>query len=174
MNIHNQRMKKIIFIIIFIGISILLFPRNIISYNIDKYDAVIYYPEDYEILNSEHVVVFYNDEKGAAFSLFYSESKNTPVEQVRSLEESYNAVNLLDSTNIYLTPEEINVFNIDNGLRSYFKYAEDDIMINILMLVRKKDSVLFLIMTQFSGEVSKEERMIIDDCITTFRIKENE
>ena len=154
--------------------SILLFPRNIISYNIEKYDVIIYYPEDYKILNNEHVVVFYNEEKGAAFSLFYSVSESSPIEQVRLLEESYNTVNLLDSTNIYLTIDEMNLFNIDDGLRSYFKYTENDVIVNISMLVMKKDSVLFLIMTQFSGEVSKEERIIIDDCIATFRINENE
>lgn len=159
-------------IVLIIMILLLMFPawgRNIISFEFDEYNVFIYYPDDYKKILMTNGVIFHSELYNSAFSMLVSESKSGVEEHLQFFEEQYNAENLIDSSEIFLNNEELAGFNVDNGARSYFKYEEDNEIVNKSLLVMRKDSIVYMIIAQFSGEIPAEEIAIVNDCISTFK-----
>lgn len=155
-------------------ILIPLWGRNIISFEFEEYNVRIYYPEDYNKILLTNGVIFHSEQYNAAFSMLVAESDISVEQHTRIIEERYNAVNLIDSSEIYLNNDELNMFGIDNGIRSYFQYIEENHYVNKSLLTMKKDNIAYMIISEFEGELPEQEIDIINDCIGRFRVNYNE
>ncbi len=165
-------MKKYLFII-FLVLYVFISARNLISYTNTDYNVKIYYPEDYKKLLNKNGVVFYNEEKPVAFSLLFSESKYSAKEHLQRLEKQLGVSNLLDSTQIVFTDKEKKQFNVDKGYRSYIKLQDNINTISKTIIAMQKDNIVYLILVEFDGTVDEEEVDIINDCIASFKILNN-
>ena len=167
-------MKKTIFILITIIIALNICPRNLLSYDNNEFDVRIFYPDNYKKVLLSNGVIFYNDSASTAFSLLMAESQYPVSKHIKMIEENYDAFSILDSSSMYLTAAECSLFNVQNGMKSYFSYVNDEELVFKSVLALKRESIVYLIISEFAGSVDDEEVSILNDCIKTFRADFNE
>ncbi|MFO8061597.1 MAG: hypothetical protein R6U31_01575 [bacterium] len=163
-------MKRILTALLFI--PLILLSREIALYEMDDWNAAIYHPVDYEVMPIKQGVIFTKD--NISFSLLTNVSDRSARSHLVSFEKRTDIINELDSLDIPMDSTILDSFNIDNGYRGYYQIYSENHLIHESILSMKRDSIVYFIISRFDGNVPPEEVDIVNQCISRFRVMDDD
>lgn len=166
-------MKKILYTLIFLTfISGMIFSEQLIGYGQDDYGISMYVPESYKLVNNDMALIAVNDSLGVSLGYYYSNSDKSVEQHLRGLEFGLGAVNQLDSAEIVIPEEELEIYGADSGITGFYRETGWENNESQSVIILKKDSVVVMISLRISGNVNLETLEMLTDCISLFRFNE--